>query len=91
MGLTLQHSLDSDPYELERRPSAADLILVLLLERILHVLLHHRYSVVLKGECLGHTDMRVAVKVYEKPSMTPKKHKMATREAIVLKYLNSQG
>lgn len=52
---------------------------------------NNRYSVVFKGDCLGHTHMRVAVKVYEKPSMTPKKNKMATREAIVLKYLNSQG
>lgn len=47
-----------------------------------------RYSVVYRGEC---SPGKVAVKVYEKPSMAPKKQKMATREAIVLKYLNSQG
>lgn len=55
-----------------------------------------RYSVVYRGDCLGglhgqHCSTKVAVKVYEKPSLTAKKQKMATREAIVLKYLNSQG
>lgn len=52
-----------------------------------------RYSVVLKGDCLqlGGAKQQVAIKVYEKPSLTSKKQKMATREAIVLKYLNSQG
>jgi hypothetical protein len=56
-----------------------------------------RYSVVLKGDWMGASQggwasvKQVAVKVYDKPSMTPKKQKMATREAIVLKYLNSQG
>jgi hypothetical protein len=56
-----------------------------------------RYSVVLRGDWMGASQggwapaRQVAVKVYDKPSMTPKKQKMATREAIVLKYLNSQG
>lgn len=46
---------------------------------------------VLRGTALGPLPLEVAVKVYERPALTPKKQKMATREAIVLKYLNSQG
>jgi hypothetical protein len=46
----------------------------------------------MSGDILGcGAPIPVAVKVYEKPSLTPKKQKMATREAIVLKYLNAQG
>lgn len=49
-----------------------------------------RHSVVSVGDCrpLG---SKVAVKTYAGASTAAKKQKMATREAIVLKYLNSQG
>ena len=90
MGLHLHHV---DSLELGSEAGALLFVLVLLIKRFWLALsdTDDRYSVVYKGECLGHTDMRVAVKLYEKPSLVPKKQKMATREAIVLKYLNSQG
>jgi hypothetical protein len=69
-------------------------VLVILYSYVCLVLacLEPRYSVVLRGDCPQlHPAKSVAIKVYEKPSLMPKKQKMATREAIVLKYLNSQG
>lgn len=48
-----------------------------------------RYSVISRAVCDG--GMHIAIKTYDRPSLVPKKQKMATREAIVLKYLNSQG
>lgn len=90
MGLHHQQRVvicSSTSQELVRTILAA--ILELLIDRVclLRACLA-RYSVVYRGEC---SQGKVAVKVYEKPSMAPKKQKMATREAIVLKYLNSQG
>ncbi len=49
----------------------------------------HRYSVIYRAKSPVVGD--VAVKSYAQASQVPKKQKMATREAIVLKYLNSQG
>jgi hypothetical protein len=34
---------------------------------------------------------RVVIKVYDQPHLSPRKRKMATREAITLKYLTAQG
>jgi hypothetical protein len=52
-------------------------------------LLHNSYSVISTAEAAGIG--RVCIKTYDRPSLVPKKQKMATREAIVLKYLNSMG
>lgn len=49
-----------------------------------------RYSVIYKASC-QHVGDHVAIKSYDRPSLLPKKQKMATREAIVMRYLNSQG
>ncbi|WIA20019.1 hypothetical protein OEZ85_005888 [Tetradesmus obliquus] len=48
-----------------------------------------RYSVISTAEASGLGC--VCIKTYDRPSLVPKKQKMATREAIVLKYLNSMG
>eukprot|EP00882_Tetradesmus_deserticola_P014808 GHRQ01015757.1.p1 GENE.GHRQ01015757.1~~GHRQ01015757.1.p1 ORF type:complete len:191 (+),score=35.25 GHRQ01015757.1:148-720(+) len=48
-----------------------------------------RYSVISTAEASGLG--RVCIKTYDRPSLVPRKQKMATREAIVLKYLNSMG
>eukprot|EP00878_Enallax_costatus_P018459 GHUV01019431.1.p1 GENE.GHUV01019431.1~~GHUV01019431.1.p1 ORF type:complete len:180 (+),score=40.49 GHUV01019431.1:211-750(+) len=49
-----------------------------------------RYSVISHGDC-DVVGAPVVIKTYDRPSLVPKKQKMATREAIVLKYLKSQG
>jgi len=49
-----------------------------------------RYSTIYTAFC-EHLGQEVVVKVYDKPKLSAKKQKMATREAIVLKFLNSTG
>lgn len=46
-----------------------------------------RYSTIQVGRCTG--GLLMAIKVYDQP--TPARHRMASREARVLKYLNSVG
>lgn len=93
MGLSNGHQLSSLATNLQHPRSRQELWEIIICRIVLRILVSLRpcrYSVVLRGE-VGPASTPVAVKVYEKPSMTPKKQKMATREAIVLKYLNAQG
>lgn len=77
------------PAESSLPEAAAYCLLRVLTCKRFAFLLENSYSVISTAEASGLG--RVCIKTYDRPSLVPKKQKMATREAIVLKYLNSMG
>lgn len=77
------------PAESSLLEAAAYCLLRVLTCKRFAFLLENSYSVISTAEASGLGC--VCIKTYDRPSLVPKKQKMATREAIVLKYLNSMG